>query len=150
MKIHIFVRSQIAGEAEMEALRTGIGLAGSSPRTITIVVPAKRHANGKPLTYILSENQVDLLAKGKLVKISENVLGILESNQTLSTKPESQIVVAVRAWSNLIPKIKKVSGIEHLLVVAPTEEEAEQWQQEFTAKEHNNAFNAGADKAGSG
>lgn len=133
MRIHLFVRSDTEGESEREALRTAIKLAKSSPKIITIVVPAKRHANGKPLTYILNEDQVSLLVKRGFVRIADDVLGVLESNQTLSTEPASQIIVAVRAWSDLIPKIRKVNRIEHLLIVAPTEAEAETWKREFSA-----------------
>jgi len=133
VRIHLFVRSDTEGESEREALRTAIKLAKSSPKIITIVVPAKRHANGKPLTYILNEDQVGLLVKRGFVRIADDVLGVLESNQTLSTEPASQIIVAVRAWSDLIPKIRKVNRIEHLLIVAPTEAEAETWKREFSA-----------------
>lgn len=114
-----------------------------------MVVPAKRNANTQ-LAYVLSEDLADKLLKGQRVKITDDSFAVLESNQTLQTTSEGQVVVAIRAGSDLIPKIRKASSIDHLFVVAPNEVEAEKWKKEFAVVEHNSAFNSNAGEAGAG
>lgn len=149
MKVHLSVLSKTQGESETDALRAAIALAPGSPRVITVVVPAKRNVNTQ-LAYVLSEALADKLLKGHRVKIADDAIALLESNQTLATTPERQVVVAIRGWSDLIPKIRKVNSVDHLFVVAPNEDEAEKWRNEFDVIEHNNAFNSDAGKAGAG
>ena len=134
MDIQIIEQSPELPTAEEKALTIAVQAAKEHNCPVTVVVPAKKHANSTSLKYLLSEHKVDALLKGKLVQIAENVVGRLESNATLKTEAYNQVLLVIRAWSEAIPKVKKVSDVRSLVVVPPSAEEANKWRVAFNDK----------------
>lgn len=131
MKIEIIEQSSEPPSAEERALAIAVREAREHNCQVTVVVPAKKHANSTPLKYLLCEHEVDALLKGKFVQIAENVVGRLVSNATLKTETHDQVLLVIRGWSEAISKVKNVSGVCSLIVVSPSSEETNKWLEAF-------------------
>ena len=131
VKIEIIEQSEQAPAAEHRALASAVRAARERNCGVTVVVPAKRHAKTTPLSCLVTEQQLEALLKGKPVRIAENVIGRLESNKTLKTSKENRVLLIVRAWQEAIPKVKALNGVESLVVVPPSTEEAKKWREAF-------------------
>jgi len=131
MQIEIIEVSSKLPSAEKRALAKAVQAAREHNCPVTVLVPAKKYAKTTPLKYLLSEQEVEALLKGQSVYLSDDVLGHLESNSTITTKPHPQVLLVIRGWSEAIQKIQKVSGVCSLVVVPPSGEEATKWRDAF-------------------
>ncbi|MEW5837930.1 MAG: hypothetical protein AB1717_03765 [Pseudomonadota bacterium] len=119
-------REQKAQEGFVLALHTAEKL-GSD---ICLLVGSKGHFPDSLIQYFLPADKADLLSsKGNIVL--DGIRLRLESSHTISKSTPTPVLFVVYDWSEIIPKVKRALGVKQLIVLAPNNEEAQTWQNEF-------------------